>query len=210
MDSVILAGGENKRMPAIKGFLEINGKRIIESDIELFAGLFTRISISTNNPEWYFYLGVSMAGDVIGQRGPMTGIFSTLINPDVSEVFVAACDMPFIDVSLVRYIIGRWENRWDAAIPVFNGEPQPLLGIYSKRIAERMEESIKSGRKSLRDFLKRINVLYIHEDEVRKIDAEGRSFVNINTMEDLEREGGKYVWSMHARLNNYPDQKRRK
>jgi molybdopterin-guanine dinucleotide biosynthesis protein A len=194
MDGVILAGGENRRMPAIKGLLEINGKRIIESDIELFAGLFTRIFVSTNNPEWYFYLGVSMAGDVIGQRGPMAGIFSTLINPGVSEVFVAACDMPFIDVSLVRYIIGRWENIWDAAIPVFNAEPQPLLGIYSKRIAERMEESIKSGKKSLRDFLKRINVLYIREDEVRKIDAEGRSFVNINTMEDLEREGGKICW----------------
>jgi len=190
MDAIILAGGENRRIPAIKGFLKINGKRIIESDIELFAGLFTRIFISTNNPEWYFYLGCSMVGDIINQRGPMTGIFSMLINPGISEVFVAACDMPFINVLLVKYIIDKWDNRWDASVPIFNRQPQPLLGIYSKRIVERMEESIKSGRRSLRHFLKRSNVLYICEDEVRKIDAEGRSFVNINTMEDFQREGG--------------------
>jgi molybdopterin-guanine dinucleotide biosynthesis protein A len=190
MDALILAGGENRRIPVIKGFIEINGKRIIESDIGLFSGLFTRIFISTNSPERYFYLGASMVGDVIRQRGPMTGIFSALISPGISEVFAAACDMPFINVSLVKYIIDRWENKWDAAVPVFNREPQPLLGIYSKRIADRMEESIKNGRRSLRDFLERISVLYISEDDVRKIDAEGRSFVNINTMEDLKREGG--------------------
>ena len=30
MDAIILAGGENKRFPVIKGFLEVDGKRIID------------------------------------------------------------------------------------------------------------------------------------------------------------------------------------
>jgi molybdopterin-guanine dinucleotide biosynthesis protein A len=42
--------------------------------------------------------------------------------------------------------------------------------------------------RGLREFLKKIEVLYISEDEVRAIDPEGRSFVNINTVEDYERE----------------------
>ena len=192
MDALILAGGENKRFPIIKGFLEIDGRRVIESNIELLKGVFDKVIISTNNPELYFYLDVFMVGDAVTQRGPMTGILSALINPEISEVFVTACDMPQINVTLIKYIVKKWTEDWDAVIPVFEKKPQPLLGVYSKKIAEKMEDDIKNGIKSLRLFLKRIRVLYINEEEVRAIDPEGRSFININTIEDYRKEiGGK-------------------
>ncbi len=191
MDALILAGGENKRIPVIKGFLEINSRRIIESNIETLKKIFTKVIISTNNPELYFYIGVPMIGDVVDQRGPMTGILSALVMPDVSDIFVTACDMPFINVILIKYLRDKWEDKWDAVIPVFHKRPQPLFGIYSKRIAHNIEESINNGQRSLREFLQTIEVLYVDEDEFRDIDAEGRSFVNINTMEDFKREGGK-------------------
>jgi molybdenum cofactor guanylyltransferase len=191
MDALILAGGENKRMPVTKGFLKLNGKTIIESNIELLRGICERIIVSTNNPEFYFSFGALLVGDVIVGRGPMTGIFSTLTGPEVSEVFVTACDMPFINGILVKYMIDRWDTRWDAMVPIFESKPQPLLGIYSKKLLEKMEDSIMSGIRGLREFLKKVNVLYIGEEEVRSIDREGRSFVNINTLEDFQREGGK-------------------
>ncbi|MDP2753921.1 MAG: molybdenum cofactor guanylyltransferase [Nitrospirota bacterium] len=190
MDALILAGGENKRFPVIKGFLEISGKRIIEKNIELLKGIFNKVIISTNNPELYFYLGVLMVGDVVEYRGPMTGILSGLTIPEVSEVFVTACDMPFINTMLIKYIVDKWEKEYDAVIPIFDDKPQPLLGIYSKRIAKSMEQSIKNGERSLRRFLQGINVLYINEEEVRNIDPEGRSFININTIEDFQKEIG--------------------
>ncbi|MEW6215397.1 MAG: molybdenum cofactor guanylyltransferase [Nitrospirota bacterium] len=188
MDALILAGGENKRLPVMKGFLRINRRRIIEFNIELLKGIFDRVIISTNNPEICFYLGVPMVGDIMKYRGPMTGILSVLIATEASELFVIACDMPFIEPELIRYIVDKWAERWDAVIPIFDKKPQPLLGIYSKRIAGIMEESIKHGERSLRGFLKKIDVLYIGEEEVRAIDPEGRSFVNINTIEDYKRE----------------------
>lgn len=190
MDAIILAGGENKRFPVIKGFLEISGKRIIERNIELLKGIFDRVIISTNNPELYFYLGVLMVGDVVEYRGPMTGILSGLTIPEVSEVFVTACDMPFINAELIKYIVDKWEKEYDALIPIFDDKPQPLLGIYSKRIAKSMEQSIINGERSLREFLQGINVFYINEEEVRNIDPESRSFININTIEDFQKEIG--------------------
>jgi len=190
MDALILAGGENKRLPITKGFLEINSKKILESNIELLNGIFDRVIISTNNPELYFYLGVPMVGDVFEHRGPMTGILSVLSIPEVSALFVTACDMPFIESELIKYIVDKWSGRRDAIVPIFDNKPQPLLGIYSKTIAQNMEQSIKNGERSLRKFLRRIDVLYIEEKDVRAIDPEGRSFVNINTMEDFQRETG--------------------
>lgn len=192
MDALILAGGENKRMPLIKAFIEINHQRIIDSNIRLLKKIFNRVIISTNDPKLYFYTGLPMIGDILPIRGPMTGIFSVLSSPDTSILFVIACDMPFINAILIKYIMDSWKDKYDALIPIFNGLPQPLFGIYSKGIVNRMEEEIKSNNKSLIDFLKKINTFYIKEGEVRNIDPEGRSFVNLNTMRDFEREiGGK-------------------
>lgn len=187
MNALILAGGENKRLPMLKGFLEINGKRIIESNINLLDPIFDKVIISTNNPEHYFYLGRQMVGDTMSERGPMTGILSTLNLPEISEIFVTACDMPFISSELIQYMLDQWDTKWDAAVPFFDRKPQPLLGIYSKNIAQHMEDSVKRGTKSLRKFLQGIHVLSISEKDVRRIDREGKSFVNINTPEDVDR-----------------------
>jgi molybdopterin-guanine dinucleotide biosynthesis protein A len=51
-----------------------------------------------------------------------------------------------------------------------------------------MEESIKIQTRGLREFLGTIEVHYIKEEEVRAIDPEGKSFVNINTIQDYEKE----------------------
>ncbi|MGB9715340.1 MAG: molybdenum cofactor guanylyltransferase [Thermodesulfovibrionales bacterium] len=200
MKALILAGGENKRIPIIKGFLEIGGKRIIDTNIETLKAIFNHIIISTNNPWLYFHLGLPMIGDIFKYKGPMAGILSALIALREEDIFVTPCDMPFIKLELIRYIVDEWskdmgnvsnithytprKNGYDAAIPVFNGKSQPLLGIYSKKVIKTMEETIKTSNRSLRDFIKKLKVLYITEEEVRKIDPSGMSFVNINTIED--------------------------
>lgn len=190
MDAVILAGGENKRMPFIKSFIKINSKRIIESNIELLGKIFNKIIISTNSPEIYFYLGLPMIGDVINTRGPMTGIYSVLINPEINDIFVIGCDMPFIKKKLIQFILSKWDKEWDSVVPLFNSKPQPLLGIYSKRILTKMEIAINNNQRGLMDFLCKINVLLIKEGEVKDIDPDGRSFVNINTLKEFKKEMG--------------------
>jgi len=188
VNALILAGGENKRLPMTKGFLELKGRKIIESTIGLLKEIFASVIISTNTPESYFHLGFPMVGDVMTYKGPMTGIFSALASLEETEIFVTACDMPFIRPDLIRYIVGRWSNTWEAVIPIFDGEPQPLLGIYSTQLLPRMEERIKKHKRGLRAFLNTREVQYIEEDQVRLIDQEGRSFVNINTIQDYEKE----------------------
>lgn len=192
----ILAGGENRRIPYIKGLLKVNGLTIIERNLNILKQIFHRVVISTNSPEIYFPFGVPLIGDIIKERGPMAGIFSVLVSAWVEPVFVIACDMPFVKKELIVYMKDRFEelslrNDIDAMIPRFNGQVEPLFGIYNPSIKDRVEESLKAGQKGLYVFLQNINTVYIEEQEIRDIDPDGLSFVNINTLEDYEKIGGK-------------------
>jgi molybdopterin-guanine dinucleotide biosynthesis protein A len=43
------------------------------------------------------------------------------------------------------------------------------------------------GKRRMISFFDQVSVIYIEEDTVIQLDPEGRSFVNVNTKEDLER-----------------------
>ncbi len=182
--SVILAGGENSRMPVLKAFIEVNGQRIIERNLDVLQQLFSEVSIVTNQPGLYTYLDLPMLGDVYDTRGPMTGIVTALLNVSNPWVFVSACDMPYINKSVINYMTSQRKGV-DAVVPLVKGKSEPLFALYSKQILPSMEKALLGGRKSLRDFLKSKRVKYITSAEVKKFDAGALSFINLNTPRDI-------------------------
>lgn len=193
MTGTILSGGENSRIPYIKGFLTVEGETIIGRSLEMLRKVFGRVVISTNSPEWYFRFGVPLIGDVRKEKGPMIGILSVLAATG-DDLFVAACDMPFLNEGLIRFMADtfraqRAEGRGgcDAVVPVFRGKKEPLVAIYSVAVTDTIERMLGEGKRGLIEMLDRMDVRYIPEEEVMRFDPEGRSFVNINTMEDYHR-----------------------
>jgi len=207
---VILAGGENKRMPVLKAFIEVEGKKIIERNLKIMRQLFNEIFIVTNQPELYSYLGVPMFGDVYNIRGPMTGVLTALMNSSNKWIFVSACDMPFINPGLIRFMADERHNPvclpilnarqkkdftvmprsdiYDVVVPVLHHRAEPLFAFYSIRVLNSLEQFILSGKKGIKDFLlnhdKRVK--YISSEEIKNIDPDLRSFINLNTPEDIE------------------------
>jgi molybdopterin-guanine dinucleotide biosynthesis protein A len=192
--AVILAGGRNTRFPTPKGLITIEGITIMERNLAILQDIFDEVFISTNSPSIYFGLGARMLGDVLPSRGPMSGIFTALINSGDAPVFVTACDMPFIQADAIRLICSRHMEASDspigATIPVWNNEPQPLFGVYCKSVLPALEEAIMQDRVTLKRFLRDIKVRFAEEDDLRRVDHEGRSFLNINTVTDYEAING--------------------
>ncbi len=186
---VVLAGGANKRFPALKGFIRIGDSTIIGKTLNLFKKTFREVYISANMPEKYFSLGVPLIGDVLPSKGPVSGIYSSLINIKGEDIFVAACDMPFLSREIIALICGKHleaAGRADATVPVCNDKPQPLLGIYSKTALPRLESGILHDKAALRRLLGEMRTNFIPETDVRAADPYGRSFMNINSPEDYE------------------------
>ncbi len=194
--AVILAGGRNRRFPSLKSFINLEGTPIIARNLALLKELFEEVFISTNDPGPYFNLavrrGAKLIGDVLQSRGPMSGIYSALINAEGPGVFVIACDMPFLNKEVINFINERHLcycgecGPCDAAVPIFNDKPQPLLGIYSRTLLPYLEDGIMHDKTSLVPLLREVRTYFINEPDMRTIDPEGRSFMNINTMEEYE------------------------
>lgn len=188
MTGVILAGGSNRRYPILKGLIELKGKRLIER-VRDSLSLLERIIIITNRPDAYFYLGIPMYGDLIDFRCPLTGIYTALFNSE-DDILVSACDMPFINPEIVKLIkneaAGRFKS-YDAVIPIFNERPQPLLGVYSKRLIPEIKKWLEQEKCNMTEFINNITTYFIEESRIKAIDPEGLSFININTPEDKEK-----------------------
>ncbi len=189
--AAILAGGENRRMPILKAFIEVEGQKIIERNLKIMKSIFSEIFIITNQPEAYSHLKTPLLGDIYDIRGPMTGIFTALLNSSNRWIFISACDMPFLSTKLIEYMASKRAD-YDAVVPESpisegaQGGVEPLFAFYSKHLAASMEKAILSGNKSLRDFLNNKRVHYITSGEINKLDPDKKSFINLNTPEDID------------------------
>ncbi len=185
MTGIVLAGGENRRMGADKSFLKVAGVPLIERVLGSMKAVFTDIIIVTNAPERYAALGVKTVSDVLDVRGPLTGIYSGLVQSSDEYNFVVACDMPFLNSRLLSYMAGLAAG-YDIVVPSIAGQVEPLHAVYRRGLTTIIENELSHDRKRIRDIYKRATVRYVTEEEVDRFDPARNSFKNLNTPQEYE------------------------
>jgi molybdopterin-guanine dinucleotide biosynthesis protein A len=183
---VILAGGSSERYGQNKAFLEIDGIRLIETVTERMKNIFKRVILVTNEKKDYEYLDIPVVEDLIKGLGPIGGIYSGLMSISHQAGFFVACDMPFINKQLVRYMVDIKDNH-AAVVPSVANEIEPLHAIYAQSCLGPIRALIDSKRYQIRLFYDQISVRYVDEDEIRRFGSPSRAFLNINTTEELAK-----------------------
>ena len=181
---VILAGGKSSRYGENKAFVEVNGTRLIERVVEVLAPIFTRIVLITNSPQQYAYLNLPMYKDLIAGLGPIGGIYTGLEAISDEAGFFVACDMPFLNPALINHML-KVRGDYDAVVPRMDWKLETLHTIYAKRCLPAIRELIDSRIYQVMRSFHKISVRYIDEDEIKSIDPDLRSFLNINRPEEL-------------------------
>ncbi len=187
---VLLAGGRASRMGGRdKAFAAVGGEPIAVRTLRLFRDIFPQVIVATNRPDRYHALGVETVHDAFPGCGPLAGIHAALHVAVHPHVFVAACDMPGLDAGVIRFLLARIADA-DAVVPRWDDDIEPLHAVYAVRLLPRIEEALRAGRHAMRDFLPRVRVDYVAEDELRRIRGSARSMLNVNTPEELAAVGG--------------------
>jgi len=180
---IILAGGKYLRMGKNKAFLEINGERIIDRTKNLFVDLFDEVFLVTNSPLEYFDLNLRTVSDLL-PGGALAGIYTGLFHASHSHAFVAACDMPHLNIDFIRHMKDCTDD-FDIVVPRTPDGFQPLHAIYSQRCLEPMRRSLETDRLKITSFYKGLRIREIPPDAISAFDLPGKMFLNVNSKEEL-------------------------
>ncbi|VVB54418.1 Molybdenum cofactor guanylyltransferase [uncultured archaeon] len=191
--AIILAGGKGKRMGyREKALMAINGKPLISYVIESLEKVVDNIIISVRDKAQGKLLdsvlpGYIYAFDEYENTGPLAGILSGLTVCTDDFCFIAACDMPFINENVIKLLFKSGEDH-DAAIPRWkDGFLEPLHAVYKcKPMLSETKKAIKNGEKIVLAPIQKLRVNYVEMEEIRKIDMNLRTFININTPEEMD------------------------
>ena len=199
--AAIIAGGRAKRMggaspgagPAgsvvAKGLLLVEGRRIIDRQLEVLRPLFAEVLIVASDALPWLSLGLRVVPDRVGGGiGPLAGVDAALaaLSPGVDAVVCVAADMPFLAPGVLALVRDEAPGAM-AVAPRIAGRPEPLLARYARDAAPIVGEQIARGAHAMTELLARLSARWIEEAALRALDPELRSILNVNTPEDLAR-----------------------
>lgn len=173
--------GEDKR------FLLVGQQTLFERSCAVLRQQFEHICVVIAQDSPMLQTEIAVVRDLIPDCGSLGGLYTGLRQAKTPHVFLAACDMPFIDPGLVRYMVALRDEA-DVVWAQWRGQLQPTHAVYSRSCLPVLEEMVNRRALRIQDIgaHSALRVRLVTEDEVRRIDSEGRSFLNVNTSADLD------------------------
>ena len=181
---VILAGGLCTRFGSNKALAELNGRTLIEHTAETLNQLFYNRLLVTTTPDVYGFLGWPEIEDTFVGAGPLAGIHAALKQIRTRRAFITACDMPFPDADLIRYLCDL-PGEWDVVLPWPDSGPEPLFAVYSRNIFSVVEEKLIKHERKVRLLFDDLHVRRVTGDEIFSVTRKSNTFHNINRPEDM-------------------------
>jgi molybdopterin-guanine dinucleotide biosynthesis protein A len=192
--AAILAGGKGLRLGGTtKALLVVDGQRIIDRQLAVLRPLFDAIAVVASDATPFIAAGIDV--DVIPDRrgpgwGPLAGLDAALawLPPHEQSVVCVAGDMPFLAAPVLKRL--RDAGSAPAVVPRPANRPQPLCARYHRSLAPLLATSLDGGMRAMHAFLECIArqpppIAWIEDAELRELDPELASFLNVNTPEDF-------------------------
>jgi molybdopterin-guanine dinucleotide biosynthesis protein A len=185
---VVLAGGHSRRLGRDKSLLELDGVPLLVRTVQRLGALSDDLVVVTNDVARYESLSLAarLVRDEEPGMGSLMGIYSGLQAARHAYTLVVACDMPFLSLPLLRYMISLAPGD-DVVIPRLGSLLEPLHAIYGKSCIPFMKELLDRGERKIVAFFHRVRVRYVEEVELDKFDPDHLSFVNVNTPQEWLR-----------------------
>ena len=185
---IILAGGKSLRLGHDKVLETVGNRSLLEQVVSCVESLCSEVIIVTADersfPKFSGYPKLKIVTDILPGRGSLGGIYTGLAKSDSFYNLVVACDMPFLNQPLLRYMFNI-ATDFDFVVPRVNNLLEPLHAIYSQNCLAPAEYILKQGRRVIVELLSMVRVRYVETEEIDRIDPEHLSFFNVNTEDDL-------------------------
>jgi molybdopterin-guanine dinucleotide biosynthesis protein A len=201
ISAIVLAGGKSTRMGKDKAFLEYDPSCFIDriskemlkltNDLIVVIGKKDRLQFELV----FGSLGSSLAGNafrILNDKyeldNPLGGMLTGFEVARNQHASVVACDMPLVNHNVIGFLYNLGSG-YECAVPMWeNCDIEPLCAVYdARRSLEAGLSAVKDGKigpKHLVSYLQKVN--YVPVSQLRNLDPELRSLLNINSPKEYE------------------------
>ena len=188
VSGVVLAGGKSKRMGMDKRHLSVHGKPLLDRVTSVLLELFPEVllvlaeeDISKQDDR------IRIVTDLVPGCAAVGGLYTGLYHSCHPRVFVVACDMPFINPAVIELFLQK-ADATDIVLAQLVTGLQPLHGLYSKHCLPFLKTMIDARDLRLQNIADQqgLAVHRIPETEIKRLDPQLLSFLNVNSPADLE------------------------
>jgi molybdopterin-guanine dinucleotide biosynthesis protein A len=173
-----------------KALETVDGKSLLQRVVSQISSFSNDIIIVTAKGESLsrFHSGsrFRVVADAYPGKGALVGLGTGLAASNSWYNLVVACDMPFLNQALLRYML-ELSAGFDLVIPRVGGLVEPLHAVYAKSCLAPIERLLEQGDLRVDQFFELVKVRYVEEEEIERFDPRRLSFFNVNTEADLER-----------------------
>jgi molybdopterin-guanine dinucleotide biosynthesis protein A len=207
--ALILAGGKGRRFQAQsqewldKALAELDGIPLLVNAIRNVQSVVDEVVVCVNDKERKAVYSeildnhsLSSVRIVIDEKisqisgGPNVAIMSGLKSTQADYCLTLPCDMPFIEPKVSDYLFGQAEEV-EVVVPMWpNGRLETLMMVLERQSALEIVETLVKLKHPRSDDIPR-GASKIHlvspVNQIKTLDPDLRSFININSKEDLNR-----------------------
>jgi molybdopterin-guanine dinucleotide biosynthesis protein A len=184
---IILAGGASRRMGEDKARIVLGDRTLLAHVVRRVASVCDPVIVVARAADEYTDCGAQVVADRWPGAGPLGGLITGLETVPAPCAAAVAGDLPFVEPALLSGLAAL-RAGWDAVVPEIDGRPQPHCAVYARAAAGMAEAVFQAGGRSLRELLDApgLRVLYVPDEQLRVWDPTLRSFLNVNTPDDLD------------------------
>lgn len=167
-----------------KGWVELDGRPLVERVLERFAPQVAQVLISANrNRDRYAALGHEVIADVIPDyAGPLAGLHAAFAHARYDLIATVPCDSPWLPLDLVARLRSALErSNAQAAIARSGGRLHPVFLLCRRTVAEQLQAYLAKGGRKAEAWCATLHCVPADFDD------QAEAFGNINTPADLER-----------------------
>lgn len=188
LDGVVLAGGSSRRLGRDKAMLRFGGAPLLKIVVDRITHVCDHVVVAVDQPERYqeLRLPAKLVADAAPGLGPISGLQSGLQACEAEHVLVVACDLPFLNVELLRFMADL-PRSYQALVPWSEDRWQPLCAIYARSCLKVVDAMVSAGGGSMHKLLDQLDVQRPDEEEIRRLDPQRLSFLNLNERSDLDK-----------------------
>jgi molybdopterin-guanine dinucleotide biosynthesis protein A len=184
---VLLAGGNSRRMGEDKRYLVVGEQTLLERGLAVLRSIFQEVLVVIAQDSLPLKVAARVVRDLVPDCGSLGGLYTGLTQATTPYIFVAACDMPFLDPAVITQFTSRRASA-DIVIAKLAARLHPMHALYSKGCLPVLEQMIRTRQLKIQEMLSHasLHVGYVTEADLLTVDPSGRSFYNVNTPADLE------------------------